>query len=128
MDDGLEYQLRERIRELENALGLNDEVPRCLHLTPVQATILSLLMRRDMVRRDGIYDVLYGALTGREPPQPNTVQVHITKLRNQLRPHKISIDLLPGHTGTYTMGQKSKARVQALLDAQTEDSIKGIGQ
>lgn len=114
MNVELEYQLRERIRELESALGLNDEIPNCLHLTEVQSTILSLLMRRASVTKNAMYDVLYGAMVGRELPEPAVIVVHICNLRKRLKPHDITIDLMPGHNGTYAMNRDAKSRITSM--------------
>src|SRR5690242_5058609 len=51
--------LRERVRQLEELLGLDVQVPLLFGLTPKEGELLNLLMSRDAVTKEAAIDQMY---------------------------------------------------------------------
>ena len=74
---------------LEDALGLNLEVPPDLGLTAQQARIFQMLAKTPCVHQERIYTVLYGGRN--DPPSQKTIHVQIHTMRRKLAAHGLTI-------------------------------------
>jgi hypothetical protein len=90
----------------EQVLGLDQNVPRCLGLTDLEARALKLLLKHDMVSR--------GLVTTAE------CRHTIVGLRRKLLPWKITVETLVGEG--YALTPENKARVRALMDEEPRDT------
>jgi DNA-binding response OmpR family regulator len=107
----LEAALRDRILELETALGAIWRAPRVLHLTPTEERLLgALAAHRKMLTSDAIYNVIYG--TKRNPPEPKIIGVLMFRIRQKLAPAGVTIVTEWGHG--YFLPADSLDRLNAL--------------
>lgn len=86
----LEY-LRDRVVQLEEALGVKVALPNELGLTPLEGRIVGALVKREIVNKDMLYAVLYADRLEHHQPDPKTIDVHMCKLRRKLKPKGIRI-------------------------------------
>lgn len=85
-------QAHERIAQLEEMLGLDTEFPLSLALTPTEAQLLGLLLRRPIVSVEMFDTVLYGGRPDILKSDPRTnMAVYVHRLRQKLKPHGIPI-------------------------------------
>ena len=91
MNDRLFNQLREerdeaqeRVRQLEDALGINIPFPRSMNLTPTEAVFLGVILRRKYVSIEALHIAL-----NKEDSTNNLIKVHICKLRRKLKKFNI---------------------------------------
>ena len=87
--------LRERIRQLEQALVATFTVPIEFGLTSSEARVFSCLVHRDFATKPQIMMAVY---TDRhdEEPEPKIVDVFVCKMRKKLKPHGIVISTVWG--------------------------------
>lgn len=107
-------RLRDRVAELEEMLGIRFELPNALGLTPLEARIVGVLIKREIASRDYIYWAVYGDLPDCDQPDIKTIEVHIVKIRRKLAAHGISI------LNRYNVGY--------YVDKQTRDTLKKLSQ
>lgn len=106
--------LRERIIDLERALGVGYVAPLALRLTATEQRVVGHLLEREHITKDSAMAVLYRDLA-RDEAEPKIVDVFICKIRKKLKPFGIKITTLWGQG--YAMPQASKAALRALRDA-----------
>lgn len=113
-------QLRDRVAELEDILGLTAQFPR--ELIPVRhyrrgvaGPLLGLLLARPFVSADVAYDTLYGGRPEADQPKSgnNCVSVMIYHLRQTLAPHGITVRNLWGQG--YYLDDADKEKLRALI-------------
>lgn len=83
--------LRDRVEQLEEALGINIDLPNELGLTPLETRIVGALVKREIVNRDVLFAVLYSDRLEHHQPDPKTIDVHMCKLRKKLKAKKVRI-------------------------------------
>lgn len=106
--------LREKVRSLEETLGLRLEVPLVLQLTGQEAKMFGILFKREIVTKEMAMDVLYGHRPESLEPEINIIDVFVCKMRKKLKPFDLSIETVWGRG--YRMPPKSKVAATALLE------------
>lgn len=104
--------LRERVAQLEAALGVGVEFPPELRLTPNEARVLGVLWKRKVGTRDALMAALYRD-RGRDEADPRIVDVYMSRLRRKLGPPGISIETRKGYGSSLTVA--GRARLAELL-------------
>ena len=105
-------RLRDRIRELEEILGLDVELPNQLGFTPVENKIVGLLIKRPVVSKEVLYTALYGDRLECEQPDIKIFDVYICKLRKKLK--AMNIQIYSRYTVGYYIDDEAKATLQSL--------------
>lgn len=105
-------ELRERITQLEDALGMNVTVPLMFDITRSEQQLLGLLMERELVTKDLVMLALYG-LRPEGGAEPKIVDVFCCKLRKKLKAWNIEIKTAWGRG--YYLEESEKAKIRALL-------------
>jgi two-component system cell cycle response regulator CtrA len=105
-------RLRDRIEELEDALGINIEPWFGLGLNHQESRLFAALMKRDAVTKEqGM-----AAICGADPddrPDPKIIDVLVCRLRRKLRPYGIKIGTIWGQG--HRMDPHSKENARALV-------------
>lgn len=111
-------QLRDRVCELEELLGLTAEFPR--HLLPrgtfrlnICEPLLGLLLARPFVSQQAAYDACYGGRPECDQPDIKQIQVAICYLRKGLASKGIEVSLDRGQG--YYMTDENKSKLRALI-------------
>ncbi|GAB4071727.1 helix-turn-helix domain-containing protein [Ancylobacter sonchi] len=84
-------RLRQRVDQLETALGTDFIVPVEWRLTVSEARCVGVLLKRDVATKDAIMAALYRA-DGREEADIKIADVFICKIRKKLKPFGIAIE------------------------------------
>jgi hypothetical protein len=109
--------LESRVREHDAGVtGIVLPLMAMYGLSLRQAQMLAILVKRQLVTRDGMMIALYG--NALDPPQPKTMDVILVALRHRLRRHDIEIKthwgtgwgLAPGHAGKINEAMRDFAR------------------
>lgn len=110
-------QLEDRIYELEEQLGLHEDIPPSLGITKALSRILGVLLARELAPKETIAFAMYqGGQTKRGNEWADkSVEIQIMNLRKALKPHGIEIET---HWGRgYFMTAAMKAKCRALFVA-----------
>lgn len=101
---------------LEQEDDLKYAVVRFFKATPLEAGILTMLLRRDQATKEQLHGVVEHnrATQGQEPTDPKMVDVMICKLRKKLKPHNIEIETLWG-LGYLVSARHREIVVQLLI-------------
>lgn len=103
-------ELRERVRELEDVLGMSIEVPIEWGLTASEARLIGMLLKREIVTKAGAHACLYEArLEG--AVDPKIIDVFICKARKKLKAFGIEIRTVWGKG--YLIDPETRARINA---------------
>jgi two-component system cell cycle response regulator CtrA len=105
-------RLRDRVRELEEILGMDVELPNQLGFTPVENKIVGLLIKRPVVSKEVLYTTLYGDRPECEQPDIKIFDVYICKLRKKLK--VMNIQIYSRYTIGYYIDDDAKATLQSL--------------
>jgi hypothetical protein len=133
LEDELELA-RDRVRELEKALGIGDDIMplRLLGLSAQEAVVVNLLTRRDVVTRDQILIAMYSEDEERRfDVQPKIVDVVCSKARQKLRPLGVSFGSIfkagggRDEGGAYRMPGPDKARLAKLVASNARCFVAG---
>jgi DNA-binding response OmpR family regulator len=124
-------QLRERIDQLETVIGFNrkataqvaDAFPK---MEPALAEILSMLLKRDFVTRDGLYTVLYGARADVDMPDEKVMDTQICRLRAHLKKHDVTFET--AKDSGWFMPKPQKARVRALIESAPLPDLEAVAR
>ncbi|WP_411037690.1 winged helix-turn-helix domain-containing protein [Shinella sp. BYT-45] len=100
--------LRERIRQLEEALSPTFLPPVEFGLTASEAKVLSCLISRDVATKQQIMTTIYSDRVDDEP-DPKIVDVFVCKLRKKLKPHGVIISTVWGQG--YRLENRDQFRV-----------------
>lgn len=109
--------LRERILQLEQALGYRLVVPLLFGLTDHESRLLGALLTRDIMSRAQLLTALYGHKPVDDEPELKIIDVYTCKARAKLKPFGVEISSKWG-VGYY-MTKEAKAKVQEYLAAET---------
>lgn len=110
-------RLRERIAELEAALGCDFIPPDDWRLTRHEAVVFGILLARATATTDAIMAGLYRD-NGRDEPNIKIVRVWICKLRDKLEGHGLFIETVWGFG--YRLSPQTKALARSKISAATE--------
>lgn len=106
-------RLEARVQYLEEALGIDESAvtfPAHWMLTPTQARMLALLVKRPLASMSAINAVLYAYRD--VDAEPNTCRALICKLRKKLAPYGVVIENQHGHG--WLLPPASRARLAEL--------------
>ncbi|CAM5764651.1 winged helix-turn-helix domain-containing protein [Bosea minatitlanensis] len=105
-------RLRDRVAELEDALGFTIDMPVYLGLSQTEARLFGALMRRPVWSREQLMVALYSHRPD-EPPEIKIVDVFICKIRRKLKPLGIEIENLWGQG--YRLAPAMRDRALAII-------------
>lgn len=106
-------RLRDRVAELEDALGFTIEMPVYLGLTSAEARVFGALMKRPTWTKEQLMVALYSDRPD-DPPEIKIVDVFICKLRKKLRPIGVDIETLWGQG--YRLTPAMRERAAAIIE------------
>lgn len=106
-------ELREKLRALEEMLGVRIETPLVLQLTGQEAKMFGILLKRDLVTKEQAMVVLYGERPECEV-EIKIVDVFVCKMRKKLKGFDIAIETIWGRG--YRMPAQSKVVAARLLE------------
>lgn len=123
--------LRDRIEQLEGVIGvdrsarskLSDAFP---DMEPSLGDILSMLLKRDFVTREGLYTVQYGARPESDQPDEKVLDVLVCRLRNHLEPHGVTFKT--ARDAGWFMPKPEKAKLRALIENAPLPDLEGIAR
>lgn len=104
--------LRDRVEELESALGIDIKLPNEFGLSVIEMQFLGVLIRRDIVNRDTLFSVIYGGRPECEQPDRKTVEVHICNIRRKILPKGYAIHTM--YNAGYYMDQDARAALREI--------------
>lgn len=87
-------RMRQRVDALTEVIGLKEPLPAHWSLSPSQSIIVTVLMRRDFVSREVLMQLVYSNRD--EPPDDRALDRMISKARDRLSPHGVTIENLYG--------------------------------
>jgi two-component system cell cycle response regulator CtrA len=105
-------ELRARIAELEEELGLAAQPPSLFGFTSQEAAIFGVLLKTANPRKSTFMTALYGDEAD-DPPEEKIIDVMICKMRKKLVPFGIMIETSWGEG--FSMPEASKARARELM-------------
>lgn len=103
---------RDRIAEMEMAMGIRFEFPSALELTGVESALLGILVKRDIAYRDQLMTI-YDSRS-KEQPSDRVIDVHIYKMRGKLA--RYGIHLLTVHGRGYRIPPEGKAILKRMTE------------
>lgn len=123
-----ELQLaRDRVKELEAALGIGDDLApiRRMGFSPQEAAVVNVLVKRDTVNREAVMQAIYGADPERRyDVQDKLADVHLSRVRVKLG--RMGVDLVSlGWLLGWRLTPPGKARFARLLASGAALSIGG---
>lgn len=104
-----------RIEELEMELGIRPNIPPMLGIPRNMASLLAMLLKREVVTRDGALLAIYSGMpnTWDKEPDPKIIDVFICKLRVRLRRYGIKVSCKWGLG--YFMDGENKRKLRELI-------------
>jgi len=106
-------ELRERIRQMEEAAGFNLEAPMEFLLSPLETRVMGVFMRHQRVSREQILQAVY-AHRPNHIPEMKIVDVIVCKIRRKTTHFGIAIQT---HWGLgYSLTPASKAIIKRFLN------------
>lgn len=117
--EGLEAEngrLRDRIAQLEEAMGLDFIAPLEWRLTRAETALFGVLLAREIATKEALLTGIVRDPTG-EAPEIKIVDVFVCKARRKLRPFGIEIETLWGR------GYRLSPEVKALARAQLAEAF-----
>jgi DNA-binding response OmpR family regulator len=107
--------LRDRVAQLEEALGMAFDSPAFMGLSGNEAKLFGLLMSREAVTKSGAMDVLYGlSASDGDIAEEKIVDVFLCKLRKKLDVFEIPIETNWGQG--YFMTEHAKQKARTLIE------------
>jgi two-component system cell cycle response regulator CtrA len=106
-------ELRERVRVLEEMVGIRIDVPIIFGLTAHEAGVFGVLLKREIVTKEMAMLALYGDRPNHEV-EIKIVDVYVCKARKKLKRFGIEIETVWGRG--FRLSAASKAIAQGLLD------------
>lgn len=95
--------------------GPDDALAAELGLTRAEALVLGCLMRREVVSRVQLSEVLGAATLDRDPPKPEGVHVYVYRLREKLAWRGMHITSVTRQG--WRLGPITRAKLQAMVEA-----------
>lgn len=110
-------ELRERVAQLEELLGMSFDAPAFLCLAESEAKLFGMLLAREAVTKDGAMHALYTLRTDADAVvDDKIIDVFVCKLRKKLEPFDLAIETNWGQG--YFMTPAMKDRARALMKEQ----------
>ena len=115
-----EQQLRDRIAELEDLLGLKPDrlalMRSAFGLTSTEARMVSFLSRRQIASLSEIHNALYSARSECDQPNLRSVTSVVHQARRKLDKFGISIQTL--FASGHFLDKRDKAKLESIIAAQ----------
>jgi two-component system, cell cycle response regulator CtrA len=107
--------LLNRIDELETELGMKVDVPPEFRIPRNMNALLGMLMKREIVTREGAVMAIYAGMpnTWDKEPDPKIIDVFICKLRTRLKKYGIKVSCKWGLG--YFMDGENKRKLRELI-------------
>jgi DNA-binding response OmpR family regulator len=105
-------ELRARVAELEEELGLAAQPPPMFALTTQEAVIFGVLLKTANPRKSTFMTALYSDEPD-DPPEERIIDVMICKMRKKLELFGIKIET--NRAEGFSMSEESKARARELM-------------
>ena|SRR5579871_3436151 len=107
-------RLRDRIAELEELVGLHERIPWWLgtKLTPMQAKLLSLLLKRELVSQETACIAIYGNGVDSRPA-PKIIDTFVHHIRQKLKPYSVKIS--NAWSRGYYIDAENKQKLRELI-------------
>ncbi|MGE0289285.1 MAG: winged helix-turn-helix domain-containing protein [Bradyrhizobium sp.] len=105
-------ELRERVRQLEDVLGMSFDVPVEWGLTASEARLIGMLLRREIVSKENALLCLYQTRPD-DMADPKIIDVFICKARKKLKPFGVEIRTVWGKG--YLIDAETRARINASM-------------
>lgn len=109
-------RLRDRVEQLEEALGLKLHLPNEFRLSPIEMKIVGILVRREIANAEMMFSGVYGNLPECDQPELKTIDVHLCNIRRKLAKKGYVIKNRKG-VGFYFEGNARRA-LKNLCEAQ----------
>ena len=106
--------LRARVRQLEEAIGMAVEPPLVFGLTKSEAIMFRVLLNNRAPRKKTFMTAVFSDRID-DPPEQKIIDVWMCTMRKKLRPYGIEIDTCWGFG--YEMPEASKMRARELMAA-----------
>ncbi len=106
-------ELRERIKQLEQQIGMVVNVPLMMDVTASEAKVLGVLMERELATKEVIMLALYSTRGGDDEAEIKIVDVFICKVRKKIK--KWGIEIKTSWGRGYYMEAESKAKMRSYL-------------
>jgi two-component system cell cycle response regulator CtrA len=104
-------ELREKVRQLEEVIGLSFQAPVEFGLTRREEMVLGTLLRRERLSKEQIMTVMYSDRIS--VPDIRILDVYVCRLRKKLKPFEIEIRTMWGIG--YALPPASKAIIKQFL-------------
>lgn len=105
-------ELRDRVEQLQAALGMNITLPDATGLTPLKAKMVGILLKRDIVSREMFLDLMYGNRP--DEPGAQTIDVHLCQIKKRLSNH--GIDIKNRYGAGWYISAPDKAKLKSLME------------
>jgi two-component system cell cycle response regulator CtrA len=112
--DGENEELRGRVRQLEEAIGMAVEPPLVFGLTKSEAIMFGVLLNNRAPRKETFMTAVFSDRID-DPPEQKIIDVWMCKIRKKLKPYGIEIETCWG-VG-YAMSEACKMRARQLMAA-----------
>lgn len=109
-------RLRDRIEQLEGAMGMRFLTPVEWRLTGSETRVFGVLMAREFATKDAIMAALYRSDGARDEAEIKIVDVFICKARKKLREFGVKVETRWGEG--YYLTPTTKDQVRAMLNLQ----------
>lgn len=106
-------RLRDRVSELEDAMGLTAKLPRRLLSEPMIDRFIGILLARPFGDRDAIYSTLYGGRPESDQPDIKILDIYASRSRKILRRWDIEVKTLYGRG--WWIDSSNKTKLRALI-------------
>jgi two-component system, cell cycle response regulator CtrA len=115
--------LMNRIEQLEIELGVRTEVPPMIGIPRNMERLLAMLLKREVVTRDGALLAIYSGMpnTWDKEPDPKIIDVFICKLRTRLKKYGIKVSCKWG-LGYFMDGDNKKKLRELIAQSRAEAS------
>jgi two-component system cell cycle response regulator CtrA len=113
--------LLDRIDQLEAELGMKVEIPPEFGIPRNMGALLTMLLKREVVTRDGALLAIYSGMpnTWDKEPDPKIIDVFICKLRARLKKHGIKVSCKWG-LGYFMDGENKRKLRELIAQTRTE--------
>lgn len=113
--------LRHRVGQLEEALGMRLVLPIELGLTGHESALVGFLLTREIATKEALLSTMYGHRPDQDEPQIKIIDVFVCKARKKLKRFGLEIETVWGHG--YRMSPETKQRIAAMLAAAAQSVI-----
>lgn len=107
-------ELRARIAELEEMVGLRIEIPLIFGLTASEARVVGVMMRLPIATKEALLTAIITDVTGNKVPEQKIIDVFVCKARKKLQRFGIVIETVWGRG--YRIDEDNRALIRQYLN------------